>query len=38
MADPDAEVGFGYVMNRMKQGLTGGPTGFDAIKAFYAAL
>jgi len=38
MADPDAEVGFGYVMNRMKQGLTGGPTGFDVIKAFYAAL
>ncbi len=38
MADPDARVGFGFVMNRMKQGLTGGPTGFDTIKAFYAAL
>lgn len=38
MADPDAGVGFGYVMNKMSMGLVGGPTGFAVIKAFYEAL
>ena len=38
MADPDAKVGFGFVMNRMSQGLVGGPTGFAVLKAFFEAL
>jgi CubicO group peptidase (beta-lactamase class C family) len=38
MADPDAKVGFGYVMNRMKLGLVGGPGAFAALGAFYACL
>ncbi|MCP4908267.1 MAG: beta-lactamase family protein [bacterium] len=38
MADPDAGVGFGYVMNKMSMGLVGGPTGFAVLKAFYEAL
>ncbi len=38
MADPDARVGFGYVMNRMQMGLVGGPTAFAVIKAFFEAL
>lgn len=38
MADPDARVGFGYVMNKMKSSLTGGATGFSVIEAFYDAL
>lgn len=38
MADPDAGVGFGFVMNKMSQGLVGGPTGFAVLKAFFAAL
>jgi CubicO group peptidase (beta-lactamase class C family) len=38
MADPEARVGFGYVMNRMKPGLMGGSTAFAALDAFYAAL
>lgn len=38
MADPEARVGFGFTMNRMKLGLVGGPTAFAAIGAFYDAL
>jgi len=38
IADPDAKVGFGFVMNRMSQGLIGGPTGFAVLKAFFEAL
>ena len=38
MADPDAKVGFGFVMNRMSQGLVGGPTGFAVLQAFFKAL
>ena len=38
VADPDARVGFGYVMNRLKPGLMGGVTAFAALDAFYAAL
>jgi CubicO group peptidase (beta-lactamase class C family) len=38
MADPDAGVGFGYVMNKMHMGLVGGPTAFAVIKAFFEVL
>lgn len=38
MADPDAKVGFGFVMNKMSQGLVGGPTGFAVLRAFFEAL
>ena len=38
MADPDVCVGFGFVMNKMSQGLVGGPTGFAVLKAFFEAL
>ena len=38
MADPDAGVGFGYVMNKMQMCLAGGPTAFAVIKAFFEAL
>jgi CubicO group peptidase (beta-lactamase class C family) len=38
MADPDAKVGFGFVMNKMSQGLVGGPTGFAVLKTFFEAL
>ena len=38
MADPDAGVGFGYVMNKMQMGLVGGPTAFAVIKAFFEDL
>jgi CubicO group peptidase (beta-lactamase class C family) len=38
MADPDAKVGFGYVMNKMKMGLVGGPGAFAVLKEFYAKL
>jgi CubicO group peptidase (beta-lactamase class C family) len=37
MADPDAGVGFGYVMNKMGMGLVGGATGFATLKAFFEA-
>ena len=37
-ADPDAEVGFGYVMNKMYLGLTGDPRTETLIDATYAAL
>jgi CubicO group peptidase (beta-lactamase class C family) len=38
MADPDARVGFGYVMNKMKMGLVGGPGAFAVLQDFYARL
>jgi CubicO group peptidase (beta-lactamase class C family) len=38
MADPDAKVGFGYVMNRMKLGLVGGPGAFAVLREFFARL
>jgi CubicO group peptidase (beta-lactamase class C family) len=37
-ADPDAELGFGYVMNRMVLGLTGDPRTATLIDATYEAL
>lgn len=38
MADPEAKVGFGYVMNQMKLGLVGGPGAFAVLREFYARL
>lgn len=38
MADPDARVGFGYVTNKMKMGLVGGPTAFAVLQKFFALL
>jgi CubicO group peptidase (beta-lactamase class C family) len=37
-ADPDAEIGFGYVMNKMQQNLAGDPRTTGLINAVYAAL
>ncbi|MEZ5142490.1 MAG: serine hydrolase domain-containing protein [Acidimicrobiales bacterium] len=37
-ADPDEELGFGYVMNRMYLGLTGDPRTDTLIDAVYASL
>ncbi len=37
-ADPDAGIGFAYVMNQMQAGLAGDPRGYRLIKATYAAL
>jgi CubicO group peptidase (beta-lactamase class C family) len=36
-ADPDAELSFGYVMNRMDMGLAGDARSYDLIGACYAA-
>jgi CubicO group peptidase (beta-lactamase class C family) len=36
-ADPDAELAFGYVMNRMDMGLAGDARSYDLINACYAA-
>jgi len=38
MADPDRRVGFGFVMNKMGSGMTGGQTGYAVLHAFFAAL
>lgn len=38
MADPEAKVGFGYVMNKMKLGLVGGPGAFRVLRKFYELL
>lgn len=38
LADPETGVGFGFVMNKMSQGLVGGPTAFAVLKAFFEAL
>lgn len=37
-ADPDADLSFGYVMNRMDMGLAGDTRSFDLIAACYAAI
>ncbi|HUI25002.1 MAG TPA: serine hydrolase domain-containing protein, partial [Candidatus Kryptonia bacterium] len=37
-ADPDARLGFAYVMNQMQQGLAGDARGFSLIFDFYEAL
>jgi CubicO group peptidase (beta-lactamase class C family) len=37
-ADPDANIGFGYVMNKMQQNLSGDPRTIGLIEAVYAAL
>jgi CubicO group peptidase (beta-lactamase class C family) len=37
-ADPDARVGFGYVMNRLQSGVAGDARGYPLIRAVYAAL
>lgn len=37
-ADPDAEIGFGYVMNKMFLGLAGDPRTAGIINAVYRAL
>ncbi len=38
MADPDAKVGFGYVTNKMKMGLVGGPGAFAVLGKFFEVL
>lgn len=38
MADPDARVGFGYVLNKSQTGITGSMGGFEMIGAFFEAL
>jgi CubicO group peptidase (beta-lactamase class C family) len=37
-ADPDARLGFAYVMNQMQMGLAGDARGFGLIGEVYAAL
>jgi CubicO group peptidase (beta-lactamase class C family) len=37
-ADPEAELAFGYVMNRMDLGMAGDPRSFDLIGACYEAI
>jgi CubicO group peptidase (beta-lactamase class C family) len=37
-ADPDARVGFAYVMNQMQMGLAGDARGFKLIAEVYEAL
>jgi CubicO group peptidase (beta-lactamase class C family) len=37
-ADPDAQLGFGYVMNKMQQNLSGDPRTIGLIDASYAAI
>ena len=38
MADPDRRVGYGFTMNKMGSGLTGGQTGYAVLQAFFEAL
>jgi CubicO group peptidase (beta-lactamase class C family) len=38
MADPDHDLGFGYVMNKMFLGLTGDPRTTNLIDAVYGCL
>ena len=38
MADPDRRVGYGFTMNKMGSGLTGGQTGYAVLHAFWKAL
>jgi CubicO group peptidase (beta-lactamase class C family) len=37
-ADPEAELAFGYVMNRMDMGLAGDARSFELVNACYAAI
>ena len=37
-ADPDTQIGFGYVMNKMQQNLSGDPRTIGLIEASYAAV
>ena len=37
-ADPDAEFGFGYVMNKMEMGMAGDQRSYGLINACYAAI
>jgi CubicO group peptidase (beta-lactamase class C family) len=37
-ADPDAELAFGYVMNRMDMGLAGDVRSYELMNACYAAI
>ena len=37
-ADPENGLAFGYVMNRMKLGLTGDPRSATLVKAAYGCL
>jgi CubicO group peptidase (beta-lactamase class C family) len=37
-ADPEARIGFGYVMNQMQAGMVGGAHGFALIGAVYESL
>ncbi len=37
-ADPDADLGFGYVMNKMQQNLAGDPRTTGLINAVYKAI
>jgi CubicO group peptidase (beta-lactamase class C family) len=37
-ADPDRRIGFGFTMNKMGSGLTGGQTGYAVLGAFWQAL
>ena len=38
LADPEAEIGFAYVMNQMQLGVTGDPRSARLVKAVYASL
>jgi len=38
MADPDAKVGFGFTLNKMKMGMLGSAGGLRRIEAFFKAL
>ena len=38
MADPEAELGFGYAMNQMQLGVTGDPRAYRLVEAVYASL
>ena len=38
IADPDRRVGYGFTMNKMGSGLTGGQTGYAVLQAFWTAL
>ena len=37
-ADPDRQLGYAYVMNRMEPGALGDPRGFSLLQAAYASL
>jgi CubicO group peptidase (beta-lactamase class C family) len=38
MADPDAQIGFGYVMNKMQQNLSGDPRTLTLVEAVKASI